>query len=99
MSPTPNSLRTIARRERTSSLRRSAATPNRNIPMAPLSEIERFSHDHVYLGSSHDEHASRTRCVVAPPAAMMVGAILPGYHTGSLALPTAGFHQAHTTAP
>src|SRR3546814_118122 len=94
MSPTPNSLRTIARRERTSSLRRSAATPNRNIPMAPLSEFESFSHDHVYLGSSHDENARRTLWVVALTAVMMVGEIIAGYLTGSMALLADGFHMA-----
>src|SRR3546814_6675009 len=94
MSPTPNSLRTIARRERTSSLRSYASSPNRNIPLAPLSEIEVFSHDHVYLGSSHDENARRTLWVVALTAVMMVGEIIAGYLTGSMALLADGFHMA-----
>src|SRR3546814_7035620 len=73
---------------------RSAATPNRNIPMSPLSEIESFSHDHVYLGSSHDENARRTLWVVALTAVMMVGEIIAGYLTGSMALLADGFHMA-----
>ncbi|HEY9580311.1 MAG TPA: CDF family Co(II)/Ni(II) efflux transporter DmeF [Rhizorhapis sp.] len=62
--------------------------------MAPLSEIESFSHDHVYLGSSHDENARRTLWVVALTAVMMVGEIIAGYLTGSMALLADGFHMA-----
>src|SRR3546814_14564312 len=56
--------------------------------------IESFSHDRVYLGSSHDENARRTLWVVALTAVIMVGEIIAGYLTGSMALLADGFHMA-----
>jgi cation diffusion facilitator family transporter len=53
-----------------------------------------LSHDHVFLGSSHDENARRTLWVVALTAVMMVGEIFAGYLTGSMALLADGFHMA-----
>lgn len=51
-------------------------------------------HDHVFLGAAHDENARRTRWVVMLTALMMVGEILAGYFTGSMALLADGFHMA-----
>ena len=51
-----------------------------------------FIHD--YLGTQHDRNARRTRWVVALTAAMMVGEIVAGYLTGSMALLADGFHMA-----
>ncbi|WP_298269414.1 CDF family Co(II)/Ni(II) efflux transporter DmeF, partial [uncultured Bradyrhizobium sp.] len=62
--------------------------------MPTASEIDRFAHDHVFLGSSHDENARRTLWVVALTAVMMVGEIIAGYLTGSMALLADGFHMA-----
>ena len=62
--------------------------------MATLPEIDAFMHDHVFLGASHDDHARRTLWVVALTAAMMVGEIIAGYLTGSMALLADGFHMA-----
>jgi cation diffusion facilitator family transporter len=62
--------------------------------MATLPEIDAFTHDHVYLGASHDENARRTLWVVALTAVMMVGEIIAGYITGSMALLADGFHMA-----
>ncbi|MBI0476963.1 cation transporter [Sphingomonas sp. MA1305] len=62
--------------------------------MATVSDLDRLTHDHVFLGSSHDENAKRTLWVVALTAAMMVGEILAGYLTGSMALLADGFHMA-----
>ena len=53
-----------------------------------------LSHDHVFLGSSHDENARRTLWVVALTALMMIGEIVAGYVTGSMALLADGFHMA-----
>lgn len=53
-----------------------------------------LSHDHIFLGSSHDENARRTLWVVALTAVMMVGEIVAGYVTGSMALLADGFHMA-----
>ena len=58
---------------------------------ANLSDL---SHDHVFLGSSHDENARRTMWVVVLTATMMVGEIVAGYLTGSMALLADGFHMA-----
>lgn len=62
--------------------------------MASLPDIAGHTHDHVYLGSSHDANARRTLWVVALTAAMMVAEIAAGYLTGSMALLADGFHMA-----
>jgi cation diffusion facilitator family transporter len=51
-------------------------------------------HDHVFLGSAHEENARRTLWVVALTVVMMVGEITAGYITGSMALLADGFHMA-----
>ncbi len=51
-------------------------------------------HDHNFLGSSHDENAKRTLWVVALTAVMMVGEIIAGVITGSMALLADGIHMA-----
>lgn len=53
-----------------------------------------YTHDHVFLGSAHDENAKRTLWVVALTVVMMVGEITAGYITGSMALLADGFHMA-----
>lgn len=64
-------------------------------PMAaPLGNFTHLTHEHVFLGAAHDENARRTRWVVALTAAMMVGEIIAGYATGSMALLADGFHMA-----
>lgn len=62
--------------------------------MATLPNIAGHTHDHVYLGASHDENAKRTLWVVTLTAVMMVGEIIAGYITGSMALLADGFHMA-----
>jgi Co/Zn/Cd efflux system component len=62
--------------------------------VASLPEIEQFSHDHVFLGASHDANARRTLWVVLLTAVMMVAEIFAGYWTGSMALLADGFHMA-----
>jgi cation diffusion facilitator family transporter len=57
-------------------------------------DIAPLSHEHVFLGSAHDENARRTRWVVVLTATMMVAEILAGYGTGSMALLADGFHMA-----
>lgn len=51
-------------------------------------------HDHVFLGANHDDNARRTLWVVALTAVMMVGEIVAGYVTSSMALLADGFHMA-----
>lgn len=53
-----------------------------------------LGHEHSFLGESHDENARRTRSVVALTFIMMVGEIVAGYVTGSMALLADGFHMA-----
>lgn len=62
--------------------------------MIAASQTDRFAHDHVFLGASHDTNARRTLWVVALTATMMVGEIIAGYLTGSMALLADGFHMA-----
>ena len=57
-------------------------------------DLVELEHDHVFLGSLHDEHARRTKWVVALTATFMVGEIIAGYLTGSMALTADGFHMA-----
>lgn len=52
------------------------------------------NHTHDFLGAAHDANARRTQWVVALTAAMMVGEIVAGYFTGSMALLADGFHMA-----
>lgn len=56
--------------------------------------IDRFTHDHVYLGRDHDRNARRTWLVVALTAAMMVAEIVGGIVFGSMALLADGWHMA-----
>lgn len=58
------------------------------------SEINALTHDHVFLGSVHDENARRTRWVVLLTALMMVGEIVAGALFNSMALLADGFHMA-----
>lgn len=52
------------------------------------------AHSHDFLGAGHDANARRTRWVVLLTALMMVGEIIAGYATGSMALLADGFHMA-----
>lgn len=60
---------------------------------APV-DLDAYTHDHMFLGAGHDENARRTLWVVALTAVMMVGEIIAGYWTGSMALLADGFHMA-----
>ncbi len=62
--------------------------------MANSLGIDPHIHDHMFLGASHDKNARRTLWVVALTAIMMVGEIIAGYVTGSMALLADGFHMA-----
>lgn len=62
--------------------------------MTVTPKADRFSHDHQFLGASHDENARRTLWVVALTFVMMIAEIAAGYITGSMALLADGFHMA-----
>ncbi|MHC8399759.1 CDF family Co(II)/Ni(II) efflux transporter DmeF [Pseudomonas sp. MDT1-17] len=53
-----------------------------------------YSHNHMFLGASHEENAKRTLWVVALTVVMMVVEITAGYVTGSMALLADGLHMA-----
>lgn len=69
-------------------------TPQTMPGMATRPDMESLAHDHMFLGAAHDENARRTRWVVALTAVMMIGEIVAGYITGSMALLADGFHMA-----
>ncbi|PSJ57942.1 CDF family Co(II)/Ni(II) efflux transporter DmeF [Pseudaminobacter soli (ex Li et al. 2025)] len=56
--------------------------------------VERYTHDHVFLGEHHDRNARRTYMVIALTFAMMVGEIVAGLLFGSMALLADGFHMS-----
>jgi cation diffusion facilitator family transporter len=56
--------------------------------------IDRWTHDHVYLGSDHDRHERRTWLVVALTATMMVAEIIGGHVFGSMAVVADGWHMS-----
>src|ERR1700741_2708717 len=55
--------------------------------------MERWTHDHVYLGRDHARNERRTWFVVALTAAMMVVEIVAGVAFGSMALLADGLHM------
>lgn len=57
-------------------------------------EVEELTHDHVFLGATHDENARRTLLVVVLTGGMMVGEIIAGAIFNSMALLADGFHMA-----
>ena len=56
--------------------------------------IDQWTHDHVFLGVKHSHNERRTWFVVALTAAMMVGEIVTGWLSGSMALLADGWHMA-----
>ncbi len=56
--------------------------------------IDPLTHEHSYLGASHDTNARRTLWVVVLTSAMMVGEIIAGSIFNSMALLADGFHMA-----
>lgn len=62
--------------------------------MTTSADITAHTHEHVFLGASHDRNARRTLWVVALTALMMVAEIAAGYWSGSMALLADGFHMA-----
>jgi cation diffusion facilitator family transporter len=57
-------------------------------------ELEDIARRHDFLGVAHDRNARRTMWVVALTSAMMIGEIVAGTLTGSMALLADGFHMA-----
>lgn len=56
--------------------------------------LDRWTHDHVFLGAKHSRNERRTWLVVALTAVMMVGEIVAGSVFGSMALLADGWHMA-----
>ncbi|QIG92502.1 MULTISPECIES: CDF family Co(II)/Ni(II) efflux transporter DmeF [unclassified Bradyrhizobium] len=56
--------------------------------------INQWTHEHVFLGAGHSQNERRTWIVVALTAVMMVGEIVAGWLSGSMALLADGWHMA-----
>jgi cation diffusion facilitator family transporter len=56
--------------------------------------IEKWRHDHVFLGTDHRRNERRTWAVIALTASMMVTEIMAGTVFGSMALLADGIHMA-----
>jgi cation diffusion facilitator family transporter len=56
--------------------------------------IDQWTHDHDFLGDAHARNERRTWIVVGLTAAMMVGEIIAGWLSGSMALLADGWHMA-----
>jgi cation diffusion facilitator family transporter len=56
--------------------------------------LEKWSHDHVFLGERHGQNERRTWLVVGVTGAMMVAEIVAGTLFGSMALLADGWHMA-----
>jgi cation diffusion facilitator family transporter len=55
--------------------------------------IDQWTHDHVFLGAKHAHNERRTWFVVALTVVMMVGEIVAGWLSGSMALLADGWHM------
>src|SRR5277367_4645965 len=62
--------------------------------MMEADSLERWRHDHVFLGSQHGTHERRTWAVVALTTVMMIAEIGGGAWSGSMALIADGLHMA-----
>jgi len=56
--------------------------------------LDRWTHDHVFLGAKHARNERRTWFVVVLTAVMMIGEIVAGILFGSMALLADGWHMA-----
>src|SRR5690606_11688880 len=56
--------------------------------------LDQWTHDHIFLGSKHSRNERRTWLVVVLTAVMMVGEIVAGILSGSMALLADGWHMA-----
>ena len=56
--------------------------------------LDRWTHDHVFLGAKHSRNERRTWFVAVLTAIMMVGEIVAGVMFGSMALLADGWHMA-----
>ena len=56
--------------------------------------IDQWTHDHVFLGTKHAHNERRTWFVVVLTVIMMVGEIVAGWLSGSMALLADGWHMA-----
>ncbi len=64
--------------------------------MTPMHDhpLERWRHEHDFLGADHERNERRTRVVIALTLVMMVAEVAAGLLTGSMALLADGWHMA-----
>jgi cation diffusion facilitator family transporter len=70
------------------------APPIQGIVIMHSQDLDRWTHQHVFLGQHHARHEARTWAVVAITAAMMVAEIAGGSIFGSMALTADGWHMS-----
>ena len=56
--------------------------------------LDKWRHEHIYLGHAHGEHERKLKLVIALTAAMTVIEIAAGLYFGSMALEADGWHMA-----
>ena len=56
--------------------------------------LDKWRHEHVYLGQAHGEHERKLKLVIALTAVMTVIEIAAGFAFGSMALMADGWHMA-----
>jgi cation diffusion facilitator family transporter len=56
--------------------------------------LDKWRHEHVYLGQAHGEHERKLKLVIALTAVMTVVEIAAGFTFGSMALMADGWHMA-----
>src|SRR5437763_148681 len=55
--------------------------------------MDRWRHEHIFLGADHERNERRTRIVIGLTLVMMVGEIVAGSIFGSMALLADGWHM------
>jgi len=56
--------------------------------------LERWRHEHDFLGADHEKNERRTKLVIALTLVMMVAEVVAGLLTNSMALLADGWHMA-----
>src|SRR5262245_56061376 len=56
--------------------------------------LDKWRHEHVYLGHAHGEHERKLKLVIALTAAMTLIEVAAGLYFGSMALEADGWHMA-----
>ena len=69
-------------------------TPSLRLRPMHVHPLERWRHEHDFLGADHERNERRTRLVIVLTLVMMVAEVAAGLITGSMALLADGWHMA-----